>query len=106
ESLDYVGLSSMLQLLVHSGAFDVPNMKGVNPAEMLQPGRVNVIDVSVANDTIKNLVTADLLRKAFAYKIVHPEAPPSLLVIEEAHSFMSRERVQAMQATLQMLRNV
>ena len=49
---------------------------------------------------------ADLLRKAFAYKIVHPEAPPSLLVIEEAHSFMSRERVQAMQATLQMLRNV
>ena len=36
----------------------------------------------------------------------NPTAPPSLLVIEEAHSFMSRERVQAMQATLQMLRNV
>jgi DNA helicase HerA-like ATPase len=106
ESLDYVGLSSKLQLLLHSGAFDVPNMKGVDPSEMLKAGRVNVIDVSVANDTIKNLVTADLLRKAFAYKIVHPEAPPSLLVIEEAHSFMSRERVQAMQATLQMLRNV
>jgi DNA helicase HerA-like ATPase len=62
--------------------------------------------VSVANDTVKNLVTADLLRKAFAYKIVHPEAPPTLLVIEEAHSFMSRERAHAMQATLQMLRNV
>jgi DNA helicase HerA-like ATPase len=106
EAMDYVGLSSKLQLLLHSGAFDQPNLKGLDPAEMLQPGRVNVIDVSVANDTVKNLVTADLLRKAFAYKIARPSAPPSLLVIEEAHSFMSRERVQAMQATLQMLRNV
>ncbi len=106
ESMDYVGLLSKLQLLLHSGAFDQPNMKGLDAAEMLQPGRVNVIDVSVANDTVKNLVTADVLRKAFAYKIARPQAPPSLLVIEEAHSFMSRERVQAMQATLQMLRNV
>jgi DNA helicase HerA-like ATPase len=106
ESLDYIGLASKLHLLLHSGAFDVANTRGLNPAEMLQPGRVNVLDVSVANDTIKNLVTADLLRKSFAYKIVNPSAPPSLLVIEEAHSFMSKERVQAMQATLQMLRNV
>jgi DNA helicase HerA-like ATPase len=106
ESLDYVGLLSKLQLLLHSGAFDQPNLKSLDPAEMLRPGRVNVIDVSVANDTVKNLVTADLLRKAFAYKIANPAAPPSLLVIEEAHSFMSRDRIQAMQATLQMLRNV
>jgi DNA helicase HerA-like ATPase len=106
ESLDYVGLVSKLQLLVHSGAFDQANLKGLDPAEMLRPGRVNVIDVSIANDTIKNLVTADLLRKSFAHKMLHPEAPPTMLVVEEAHSFMSRERVQAMQATLQMLRNV
>ncbi len=106
ESLDYVGLQSKLQQLLHSGAFDQTNLRGLDPVEMLVPGRVNVIDVSVANDTVKNLVTADLLRKAFAYKIANEQAPPSLLVIEEAHSFMSRERVQAMQATLQMLRNV
>lgn len=106
DSLDYVGLTSKLQQLIHSGAFDQQNLKGLDPKEMLQPGRVNVIDVSIANDTIKNLVTADLLRKAFAYKIARAEAPPTLLVIEEAHSFMSRDRVQAMQATLQMLRNV
>jgi hypothetical protein len=106
ESLDYVGLASKLQLLIHSGAFDQPNMKGLDPEEMVQAGRVNIIDVSAANDTVKNLVTADLLRKVFAYKVVKPEAPPTILVIEEAHSFMSRERIQAMQATLQMLRNV
>jgi DNA helicase HerA-like ATPase len=106
ESLDYVGLVSKLQLLIHSGAFDVPNLRGLDAVEMLKPGRVNVIDVSMASDTVKNLVTADLLRKAFAYKIAHADGPPSLLVIEEAHSFMSRERVHTMQATLQMLRNV
>ena len=106
ESLDYIGLMNKLQLLTHSGAFDQPNLKSLDPAEMLRPGRVNVLDVSSANDTVKNLVTADLLRKAFAYKIAAPNAPPSLLVIEEAHSFMSREKVHAMHATLQMLRNV
>jgi DNA helicase HerA-like ATPase len=73
---------------------------------MLRPGRVTVLDVSIANDTVKNLVTADLLRKIFAYKVAHADAPPALLVIEEAHSFISREKVHTMQATLQMLRNV
>jgi uncharacterized protein len=106
ESLDYIGLTNKLLLLIHSGAFDQPNVHSMDVREMLQPGRVNVLDVSAANDLIKNLVTADLLRKSFAYKCVKPDAPPTLLVIEEAHSFMSRERVQAMQGTLQMLRNV
>src|SRR5437763_636804 len=81
-------------------------MSGLDPAGMLTPGRVTVIDVSAANDTIKNLVTADLLRKTFAYKIAKADAPPTLLVIEEAHSFISREKVHTMQATIQMLRNV
>jgi DNA helicase HerA-like ATPase len=106
DTLDYVGLGSKLQLLMHSGVFDQPNLRGLDIAEMLKPGRVNVIDVSVANDTVKNLVTVDLLRKAFAFKIADPEAPPAMLVIEETHSFMSREKIQTMQATLQMLRNV
>ena len=73
---------------------------------MMVAGRVSVLDVSVANDIVKNMVTADLLRKAFALKMLRPEAPPTLLVIKEAHSFISRERVQTMQATLHMLRNV
>src|SRR5208282_3495328 len=34
------------------------------------------------------------------------DAPPTLLVIEEAHSFISKEKAQTMQATMQMLRNV
>src|SRR5207247_3396179 len=68
--------------------------------------RVSVLDVSVATDIDKNLVTADLLRKVFAYKLARVDAPPTLLVIEEAHSFVSRENAQTMHATMQMLRNV
>jgi len=55
---------------------------------------------------VKNLATADLLRKVFAYKAARADAPPTLLVIEEAHSFISREKAQTMHATMQMLRNV
>jgi DNA helicase HerA-like ATPase len=106
EFVDFQGLSTKLMWLLQAGAFDQPNLKGLDPGEMLVPGRVSVLDVSVANDFVKNLVTADLLRKTFAYKIVKADAPPTLLVIEEAHSFISREKAQTMQATLQMLRHV
>lgn len=106
EFLDYQGLSTKLLWLMHSGVFDVQGMWGLNPTDMLKPGRVTVLDVSVANDTVKNLVTADLLRKTFAYKLAKEDTPPTLLVIEEAHSFISREKAHTMGATLNMLRNV
>jgi DNA helicase HerA-like ATPase len=106
EIFDFLGLATKLLWLIQSGAFEQSNMSGLDPAGMLKAGRVTVIDVSVANDTVKNLSTADLLRKTFAYKIAKADAPPTLIVIEEAHSFISREKVQTMQATLQMLRNV
>jgi DNA helicase HerA-like ATPase len=106
EHLDYVGLVSKLQRLMETGAFDQPNTPVLDTGQLTRPGRVSVIDVSVASDTVRNLVTADLLRKLFAYKITKPEAAPTLLVIEEAHTFISRDRVHIMQATLQMLRDV
>jgi uncharacterized protein len=106
EFFDYTGLSTKLLWLVQSGAFDQPNMRSLDPERMLTPGRVSVLDVSVANDTVKNLVTADLLRKVFAYKVAREGAPPALMVIEEAHSFISREKAQTMHATMQMLRDV
>ncbi len=106
EFIDYAGLSTKLMWLMQSGAFDQVNLPSVDTAQMVQAGRVSIIDVSVANDVVKNLVTADLLRKLFAYKMLNTDAPPTILVIEEAHSFISKERAQTMQATLHMLRNV
>lgn len=106
ELFDYLGLSTKLLTLIHAGAFDLTTMNGLDPAQMLTPGRVTVLDVSVSNDTVKNLATADLLRKVFAHKIAKSGSPPTIVVIEEAHSFISREKVHQMQATLTMLRNV
>jgi hypothetical protein len=106
EFFDYNGVAAKLGWLVHSEAFDQVNLGSLDVTHMMQAGRVSIIDVSIANDVVKNLVTADLLRKAFALKVMRPEAPPTLLVIEEAHSFISRERAQTMQATMHMLRNV
>lgn len=106
ELFDFIGLSTKLLWLITAGAFDLPNMNALDPAGMMDPGRVTVIDVSVANDTVKNLATADLIRKVFAYKLAKADAPPTIIVIEEAHSFISREKVHTMQATLQMLRNL
>ena len=106
ELFDYLGLATKLLWLINSGAFDQPNLPSLDPVGMLTPGRVTVLDVSVANDTVKNLATADLLRKVFADKVLRANAPPTLVVIEEAHSFISREKAPTMQATLEMLRNV
>jgi hypothetical protein len=106
EFFDFLGLSAKLSWLIHSEAFDLVGMPSLDTSRLLVPGRVSVLDVSVANDIVKNMVTADLLRKVFAQKLTRPDSPPTLLVIEEAHSFISRERVQTMQATLHMLRTV
>jgi DNA helicase HerA-like ATPase len=106
ELFDYLGLGTKLQWLINSGAFDQSNMASLDPAGIIIPGRVTVIDVSVTNDTVKNLATADLLRKVFAWKILKENTAPTLIVIEEAHSFVSRDKAQSMQATLEMLRNV
>jgi DNA helicase HerA-like ATPase len=106
EFFDYAGVSAKLTWLVSSEAFDQVNLGSLDVARMIQPGRVSVLDVSIANDVVKNLVTADLLRKAFALKVTAPESPPTLIVIEEAHSFINRERAQTMQATMHMLRNI
>jgi len=106
ELFDYLGLATKLLWLINSGAFDQQNLPSLDPVGMLAPGRVTVVDVSVANDTVKNLATADLTRKVFADKVLRADAPPTLVVIEEAHSFISREKAPMMQATLEMLRNV
>jgi DNA helicase HerA-like ATPase len=106
EFFDYAGLAAKLSWLLNAEAFDLVNTPSLDPVRMMVPGRVSVIDVSIANDVVKNMVTADLLRKTFAVKMTRPDTPPTLLIIEEAHSFISREGAHTMQATLHMLRNI
>jgi hypothetical protein len=56
ESIDYAGLAAKLTWLMHSEAFDQMNLRSLDPVRMLAPGQVSVIDVSVANDIVKNML--------------------------------------------------
>jgi hypothetical protein len=104
--MDYLGLGNKLTRLQHAEIMDQPTMRALDMPSMVEAGKVTVVDVSLANDLVRNLVTVDLLRKLFMYKVVHEDAPPTLLLLEEAHSFISKERAKTMQATVQMLRDV
>jgi DNA helicase HerA-like ATPase len=106
EDMDYLGVLNKLTRLQNSGIMDHAQVQAIHPDQLIQPGKVSIFDVSVADDFVKSLVIADLLRKVFAYKIVKEESVPTLVVIEEAHTFINRQDRSTMQATLNMLRTV
>ena len=80
--------------------FDAPKGKAeaLNFAEMLQPGRVSIVDLSDSDSPyINNLIIAELLRgvqgaqeKSYRRAVEAGEPPtPTLIFIEEAHEFLS-----------------
>ena len=95
-------------------------VKPVNYSEMLQPGRVSLVDLSdTGASELNNLVISDLLRgvqeaqeEIYANyekaKANNPdEKPPQvLLVIEEAHEFLSTERIDKMQILFEQVSRI
>ncbi len=91
--------------------FDVDNVQPLSYKRLLVPGRVSVIDLSDSGSPeLNNLVIADLLRGVLqaqdeayqeyetAKRAGREAAPPArtLVVIEEAHEFLSEERISRM----------
>jgi hypothetical protein len=78
---------------------------GVKPIaykSLLTPGRLTVVDLSdTGHSALTNLVISDLLRglqlaqdeKATAAEAGGPPLTTALVVVEEAHEFLSRERI-------------
>jgi DNA helicase HerA-like ATPase len=97
---------------------------GVEPmkyAELIRPGHVSVVDLSDSGASeLNNLVIADLLRglqevQDDAYqryeqtRAKDPAAPPPtrvLIVIEEAHEFLSNERIDKMPTLFEQVARV
>jgi DNA helicase HerA-like ATPase len=102
----YLALKGKLGGLKRTGAFDTPGVDPIDPARLIQPGRVTVFDVSFANDRLKNLVIAQLLRSVFEYKREHQDSARTMLIIEEAHTFISAEKSGRMQETIELLREI
>lgn len=99
-------LAAKLKQLRRMGIFD----KGVGEIDIdsiLKPGKVSVIDVSSSSDYVKNAVIAWLLRKVFLKKLEDQKnTTKTLILIEEAHTFISKESKDKMTATLDMLKTI
>jgi DNA helicase HerA-like ATPase len=97
-----------LRRLQRSGIFDTDRHLG-DYSELLKGGMVSVFDLSNSYDLwVNNIVISDILRGVFRAKVRERETPlpPVLVVIEEAHTFVSRERAAHMEATLDRLREI
>ena len=95
-------LFSKLNIISDLNMFDV-EAPSVSMEDVFKAGRISVVDFSDATDYVRNIVIAELLHKAWKYKIAHPETPKLFIVIEEAHAFISREKRDRMLATLMLL---
>jgi DNA helicase HerA-like ATPase len=96
-----------------------PPVQPLNYKVLLQPSSVSVIDLSDSGmSELSNIVIADLLRgvqeaQDQAYeeyeKAKNPNVPPPtrvLLVIEEAHEFLSAERIEKMPILFQQVARI
>lgn len=75
--------------------------------ELIKAGNVSVLDLSNSYTVeVNNIVIAYLLRKIFDQKIKDDDLPPTIIFIEEAHTYVSRENVGKMEALMDRLREV
>ncbi|WP_020469386.1 ATP-binding protein [Zavarzinella formosa] len=101
-------VNSLLRRLNRLKVFDRQHsdkgVKFLNYADLLTPGRVSVIDLSDSGmSELNNIAVADVLRgiqeaqeKAYTAfeKETRPEPPRVLIIVEEAHEFLSAERIE------------
>jgi uncharacterized protein len=85
--------------------FDNQQAQPLNYRKMLQPGRVSIIDLSDTDSTlVNNLIISDLLRgvqraqeEVYSEAMARGKAPtPVAVIIEEAHEFLSAQRIRKM----------
>lgn len=101
----WMKVSGLLWRLQRLKIFDRPDAPKLNAKAMLQPGRVNIIDLSgLDSPVLRNLAIAQILREtqsvqedAYATATAAGKTPtPVNVVIEEAHEFLSTSRIRQM----------
>ncbi len=97
-------LAGKLAQIRRLGILDVEGVNDLKASDLLIRRKLSVIDVSSCSDHVKNITIVDVLKKIFDEKIENPRAPKTLIVIEEAHTFISKESRDKMEATIDMLK--
>lgn len=95
--------------------FDSADAPPLKYAELLQPGRVSILDLSDTDSTqINNLVIAELLRGLQEQQEINYKAAveagrsvvPAVIFIEEAHEFLSAQRIRKMEVLFQQVARI
>jgi len=105
DKASYYALMGKLGALNRTRAFDVKDTEPINAKNLLIEKKVTVFDVSGCAERLKNIVIFDLLSKVFSEKL-SGNPVKTLVVIEEAHSFISKEKSSKMSETIEMLREI
>lgn len=102
----FLVVKRLLTRLKRFRIFDSPD-NFIDIGDLLKPGKVSVLDLSNSYTVqVNNIVIAYLLRKIFDNKIQNPDLPPTIIFIEEAHTFVSKANAPKMEALLDRLREV
>ena len=110
HGISWKALMAKISRLQRLRIFDQGLRLAINYQEMLQPGRVNIIDLSdVENMDVRNLAIAEMLREILTqqqevYDAATRDRPEGAeinplmtnVIIEEAHEFLSARRVTRM----------
>lgn len=107
----YAALQKKLRELNMMGIFDREDAAPLDMNKLSEPGHLSVIDMSDADSqNTVNVVIADLLARMYHYKMGLPEEAQNqrrvFITIEEAHGFISREKKDKMEQTLDQLRRI
>lgn len=95
--------------------FDVPKTSPLNYADMLKAGTVSIIDLSdTESPQIRNLVISEMLRGIqlqqeanYQTATARSESPtPTMVFIEEAHEFLSAQRIKKMETLFQQVARI
>jgi DNA helicase HerA-like ATPase len=106
SEVSWKALLGKLWRLHRTGIFDSVGAPAIPFGELVHPGRTTIIDLSDTNSPhINNLVIANILRGLQLQQEItyanaakaNKEPTPVMIIIEEAHEFLSRERISRMQ---------
>ena len=109
------GLLGKLWRVQRLRIFDNSAAAGLNFGDMLQPGRVSVVDLSDTDSPlVNNLVIASILRgvqnqqdENFIQAQQRKERPtPAMVIVEEAHEFLSQHRIKQMPVLFQQVARI
>jgi DNA helicase HerA-like ATPase len=115
NAISWRSLLGKLWMVQRLQVFDNSKAQPLAHASLLQPGQVSIIDLSDTDaPQVNNLVIADLLRGVqkqqeenfHTAEAAKTRPTPVVIVIEEAHEFLSAQRINQMEVLFQQVAKI